>query len=55
MKDLTDKEKELILEATARGIDLQEVAENIKRFTSKLLDNGLLLKNIDYIVKNNHK
>lgn len=55
MGDITDKEKELILKATAQGIDLHEMAESIKRFTSRLLDNDLLQKNIEYIIKNKHK
>lgn len=55
MEDLTEKEKELILEATAQGIDLQKMSESIKKFTSKLLNNNLLLKNVEYIVKNKHK
>lgn len=55
MGDITDKEKELILKATAQGIDLNEMEESIKRSISKLLNNDLLQKNIEYIVKNKHK
>lgn len=55
MNNITDKEKELILEATAQGVDLHELEESIKRFISRLLDNDLLRKNIEYIVKNKCK